>query len=136
MIKHLAVGTATTLLMSGAANAAETGLWIGDIALCADMVSDAKISIDEVVQEPLFNLKLTGDATKRLAELTRRSVGKSISIRIDGVMLSEPNVWEPIYNGEIQITGIEPADMDKIIAATQRPCPVRSARLTAWHAHG
>ena len=127
MIKHSIIGMAAALLMSGPANAAETGLWIGDIALCSDTVSDAKISNDEAISEPVFNLKLTGDAAKRLAELTRRSVGKSISIRIDGVGLSEPNIWEPIYNGEIQITGIEPTDMDKIIAATQRPC------VTALH---
>lgn len=123
MIKYFTAGIVGILLMDGAANAAETGLWIGDIALCAETVSDASISINETIPDTFINLKLTDDAAKRLYELTRRSVGQSISIRVDGEVLSEPNIWEPIPDGEIQITGIELATMDKIIAATQRPCP-------------
>lgn len=123
MIKYFTAGIVGIFLMDGTANAAETGLWIGDIALCAETVSDANISIDETIPDTFINLKLTGDAAKRLHELTRHSVGQSISIRLDGDVLSEPNVWEPIPDGEIQITGIEQATMDKIIAATQRPCP-------------
>lgn len=123
MIKYFTAGMVGILLMDGAANAAEAGLWIGDIPLCAETVSDANISIDETIPDTFINLKLTGDAAKRLHELTCHSVGQSISIRLDGDVLSEPNVWEPIPDGEIQITGIEQAIMDKIIAATQRSCP-------------
>ena len=123
MIKYFTAGMVGILLMDGTANAAEAGLWIGDIPLCAETVSDAKAAIDETIPDTSLSLKLNDDAAKRLHEMTRGSVGQSISIRLDGEVLSEPNVWEPIPDGEIQITGIELATMDKIIAATQRPCP-------------
>ena len=123
MIKYFTAGMVGILLMDGTANAAEAGLWIGDIPLCAETVSDAKAAIDETIPDTSLSLKLNDDAAKRLHEMTRGSVGQSISIRLDGEVLSEPNIWEPIPDGEIQITGIEQATMDKIIAATQRPCP-------------
>jgi preprotein translocase subunit SecD len=51
------------------------------------------------------NLDFTGPGTTKFAELTRATVGQQVAIVLDGLVVSAPQINEPITGGSAQITG-------------------------------
>jgi len=57
------------------------------------------------LSEPQVSLKFDSEGTALFAELTKRNVGKTIAIYLDGKIISAPVVQTEINNGEAVITG-------------------------------
>ncbi len=57
------------------------------------------------LSDPQVALKFDSEGTRLFAELTKRSIGKSIAIYLDGQIISAPTVQSEIANGEAVITG-------------------------------
>lgn len=53
----------------------------------------------------VVNLEFTDEGAKKFADLTTKNVGRRISILLDGEVLTDPNVREPITGGRAEITG-------------------------------
>lgn len=105
----------------------EKGIWIGTIDLCHAGPVDAKAGFDDYGGFPIVNITLPATLRDALAELTTASVGKQLPIRVDGKVVSEPYVNEPILGGLLQISGIDRAEADRIVAMLQ-VCPAEPVR--------
>ncbi|MCX6766096.1 MAG: protein translocase subunit SecD [Candidatus Moranbacteria bacterium] len=57
------------------------------------------------LSEPQVSLKFDAEGTKLFAELTKKNLGKTIAIYLDGTVISAPVVQAEIANGEAVITG-------------------------------
>lgn len=106
---------------------AEKGIWIGSLDLCRSGPVKAMASTDTYSGQPIVNVTLPATLRGALAELTAANIGKPMPIRVDGRVVSEPYVNEPISGGELQISGIDRAEADRIAAALQS-CPAETAR--------
>ena len=58
-----------------------------------------------------------------LTRLTAQAVGKSITVWLDGAVLTEPVVREPIAGGRLSISGMDDAQIERARAAVAAPCP-------------
>ncbi len=69
----------------------------------SDMVADARSEPrdDDGDNRPLIIVELNATGRQRLAELTRRSIGKKIVVSIDDVVARHPIVHDPITSGRI-----------------------------------
>jgi preprotein translocase subunit SecD len=54
---------------------------------------------------PAVDIKFNGEGGKRFAQVTRDNVGKPFAMILDNIVLSAPNINEPIMTGSAQITG-------------------------------
>jgi preprotein translocase subunit SecD len=55
--------------------------------------------------QPVVEIKFNGEGGRRFAQVTRENVNKPFAIILDGVVLSAPNINEPILGGSAQIMG-------------------------------
>lgn len=60
---------------------------------------------DQGLAEPQVSLKFDEEGAKLFAEITKRNIGKSVAIYLDGEVVSAPTVQSEISNGEAVITG-------------------------------
>src|SRR3989344_3474153 len=60
---------------------------------------------DQTTGSPQISLKLTDDGSNLFADITKRNLGKSVAIFLDGQPISIPVVQSEITNGEAVITG-------------------------------
>jgi preprotein translocase subunit SecD len=67
-------------------------------------LKDAKAGPDKN-NRPAIHLKFSDEGAKLFADLTRKNVGRHIAILLDGQVLTNPVVNEPIPSGEAEITG-------------------------------
>ncbi|MCL2336570.1 MAG: protein translocase subunit SecD [Firmicutes bacterium] len=74
-------------------------------------LKDATEGRDGNSGQVMVNIKFNAAGTQKFAQATSQNVGKKIGIYLDGVMLQNPVVQEPIPNGEARITGY--ADLDE-----------------------
>ena len=65
----------------------------------------AALGFDRRTGEPIITFVMTDVSGRAFADLTTRSVGKPIEIRIDGRVMSKPVIREPILGGRGQISG-------------------------------
>jgi len=65
----------------------------------------ATISFSEYDQTPVLVINLKYPASEAFAELTAAKVGETLALSVDGEVWSEPRIMEPIYGGQVQITG-------------------------------
>ena len=68
------------------------------------MVANAFATIGQD-NRAVIDFRLTDEGRRRLAELTRRSVGRPIAVLVDGRLVAAPMVAAPIENGSGEITG-------------------------------
>ncbi|MFC3787009.1 hypothetical protein GGR90_002435 [Sphingopyxis italica] len=120
--------TAQAVAQSGAA--AEKGIWIGNLDLCRSGPVKAVASIELYSSLPIVSIVLPAALHDALEELTAANIGKPLPIRVNGRVVSEPNVNEPISGGELQISGVDQAEADRIAAALQS-CSTETARTGA-----
>lgn len=106
---------------------AKKGIWIGNLDLCGSGPVKATASVEALSGLPIVNITLPAALRDALAKLTAANIGKPLPIRVDGRVVSEPHVNEPILGGELQISGVDQADADRIAAALQS-CPAETAR--------
>jgi len=104
------------------AEPADNGIWIGNLDLCRSGSVIAAANIDADSGLPIVNIVLPAPLREAMAELTAANLGKPLPIRVDGKVVSEPYIHEPITGGEVQIAGVDQAEAERIAAALQT-CP-------------
>lgn len=112
---------------AGPGPAAERGIWIGDLDLCRAGPVEAKADTEIYSGLPIVSIVLPAPLRQALAELTAANIGKPLAIRVDGRVVSEPHVNEPITGGQLQISGVDQAEAERIAAALQS-CPADTDR--------
>lgn len=111
------------------AEPAEQGIWIGNLDLCRSGRVEAEAGTENYSGLPVVSITLPAELRDALAALTAANIGKPLSIRVDGKVVSEPHVNEPISGGQLQISGLDSAEAHRIAAALQG-CPAETARTT------
>ena len=90
----LRVIAALLILGASAANAAPVRLKVVAALASFDATGAAVV-----------NASFDPDSARILAELTAASIGRKLEIRVDGEVVSEPVIREPILGGSIVISG-------------------------------
>ena len=70
-----------------------------------DSLTNAQQSFDPQTNEPVVSITFDPQGGARFARLTSENVNKPFAIILDGEVLSAPNINEPIYGGNAQISG-------------------------------
>ncbi|HEY0626450.1 MAG TPA: protein translocase subunit SecD [Allosphingosinicella sp.] len=70
-----------------------------------DQLIDAQQSFDPQTNEPVVSIRFDNQGAKRFARVTQENVNKPFAIILDDVVLSAPNINEPILGGQAQISG-------------------------------
>ncbi len=99
------------------------------VLLTGDHITDARVRIDPMYNEPYVALTFDKVGAKIFARVTRENVKKRLAIILDKVVYSAPVIQEPIPNGRAQITGHftsqEAHDLAIVLRAGALPAPVR-----------
>jgi SecD/SecF fusion protein len=92
--------------------------------MTGEHISGAWVSRDEVGRpEIIFTLDSVG--TQEFGKLTRENVNKPMGIVLDGELLSDPNIQEPIENGSCRISGtFSDQEAQDLANALQNPLSV------------
>ncbi|WP_031516109.1 protein translocase subunit SecD [Desulfofalx alkaliphila] len=77
----------------------------GEIILTGADLKDAQESQDPQTGRVQVNLEFTPEGAAKFAQATTRFVNQNIAIYLDGELVQNPNVDEPILNGRAMITG-------------------------------
>jgi preprotein translocase subunit SecD len=85
------------------------------------VISNTHIKQVEVVRNPAsgymeVGISLTKEGTRLFAEATEANIGRTISICVDGFLLQNPVVKQPITDGKLAITGYENLDEVRRVA--------------------
>lgn len=83
----------------------------GEVIVTGADLKDARESRDPTSGRVDVNLSFTPAGTQKFAVATAANVGRQIGIYLDGQLLQNPRVDEPIPNGQARITGY--ADLDE-----------------------
>ncbi len=70
-----------------------------------DQLIDAQQGFDQTTGEPVVNIRFDSSGSRRFGRVTQDNVGKPFAIILDNVVLSAPNINEPILGGAAQISG-------------------------------
>ncbi|MCI4645390.1 MAG: protein translocase subunit SecD [Hyphomonadaceae bacterium] len=107
---------------------AETGerMLVNNVAVVnGEDVATASQGFDPDDNSPAVNFRLTGVGQKRFSDVTQNNYGKRFAIVLDEQVMSAPRINEPIYGGQVQITGNftmqEALDLAAIIEAGELP---------------
>lgn len=96
--------------------------------LTGDLLSDARVSIDQRFNEPYVSLTFNPLGAKVFDRITSQNVGKRLAIILDGNLYSAPVIRERISGGRAQITGSftmdEARDLAIVLRAGALPAPV------------
>lgn len=97
------------------------GLWVGPIQICRDSALSAVAAAD-IDGAPIVTITLGTEASEALRRGTERLVGKPMPVRLDGRVIVEPIVREPITGGVVQLAGLARRDAQAMEAAGRRAC--------------
>jgi preprotein translocase subunit SecD len=70
-----------------------------------DQLVDAKQTFDQQSGEPAVSITFNSEGSLRFGRTTRENVNKPFAIILDNVVISAPNINEPILGGQAQIAG-------------------------------
>jgi preprotein translocase subunit SecD len=73
--------------------------------LRGDRLIDAQQGFDQRTNAPVVNIRFDGQGGRQFARLTQENVNKPFAIILDDVVISAPNINEPILGGSAQISG-------------------------------
>lgn len=79
-------------------------LLIKKVELTGDMLSDARMDVDQNKQEPFVSLTFNAKGAEIFGDLTTANVDKQLAIVLDGGVNSAPVIQEPIRGGSARIT--------------------------------
>jgi len=96
-----------------------TGLWFGALPLCGGGLVKAELVADSYTAAESVTITLSPDKAIELGTLTRRHVGHALALREGGRVVMEPIIQEPIEGGQVQISGPERDELDRVIAAAE-----------------
>jgi preprotein translocase subunit SecD len=89
----------------------------GEVVIDGSHVSQAYPTINTQTQRPVVVLVLNAEGKTKFAEATQRWLGQNISINMDDIQLSNPEVEEVIPDGEATISGMASTDEAKELAS-------------------
>ena len=75
------------------------------IVLSGDNLIDAQPKMDNQTNQTVVSFNLDRVGAKKFAKATTTGVGKRLAIILDGKIISDPSISEPIIGGSGQITG-------------------------------
>lgn len=75
------------------------------VMISGDQLIDAQQSFDQRTNEPVVSIRFDGQGGRRFARITQENTGKPFAMILDGIVLSAPNINEPILGGQAQISG-------------------------------
>src|SRR3546814_12049591 len=73
--------------------------------ISGDQLIDAQQGFDQQNNQPVVNIRFDGAGGRKFARVTPENVNRPFAIILDGVVLSAPNIHEPILGGSPQISG-------------------------------
>ena len=73
--------------------------------ITGDELSNASQGNDSQSNAPVVNIQFNGDGAKKFGRVTQENVNKPFAMILDNVVLSAPNINEPILGGSAQISG-------------------------------
>jgi hypothetical protein len=68
-------------------------------------VQKAEATFDTRTKDPVVVITMAPRSGRMFAELTANNIGRTLVLRIDGQIVSEPIIREPIKGGVVQISG-------------------------------
>ena len=92
--------------------------------ITGDMIADASQGFDQQDGRPVVNIRFDGTGSQRFARVTQENVNKPFAIILDNIVISAPNINEPILGGTAQISGSFTVE-----TANQLAISLRSGRL-------
>ena len=92
--------------------------------ITGDQIADARQGFDQTDGRPVVNITFDGTGSQRFARVTQQNVGRPFAIILDNVVISAPNINEPILGGQAQISGSFTTE-----TADQLAISLRSGRL-------
>jgi len=100
-----------------------------EVLLTGDLLSEARVAIDQRFNEPYVSLTFNSEGAKIFEEITGKYVKKRLAIVLDGNVYSAPVIKERIAGGNAQITGSfsleEAKDLAIVLRAGALPAPVK-----------
>ena len=73
--------------------------------ISGDQLVDANQGFDQTTNEAVVNIRFDGAGGRRFAKVTQENVNRPFAIILDDVVISAPNINEPILGGQAQISG-------------------------------
>ena len=99
------------------------------VLLTGDLLSEAKVAIDQRFNEPYVSITFNSTGAKIFEDITGKYVKKRLAIILDGNVYSAPVIQERIAGGSAQITGSfsmdEARDLAIVLKAGALPAPVK-----------
>jgi preprotein translocase subunit SecD len=92
--------------------------------ITGDMIADASQGFDQQDGRPIVQIRFDGNGSRRFARVTQENVNKPFAIILDNIVISAPNIEEPILGGTAQIRGSFTVE-----TANQLAISLRSGRL-------
>jgi preprotein translocase subunit SecD len=89
-----------------------------------DMIADASQGYDPTDGVPVVTIRFDSEGANRFARVTQENVNRPFAIILDNVVISAPNINEPILGGSAQIRGSFTVE-----TANQLAISLRSGRL-------
>jgi preprotein translocase subunit SecD len=96
--------------------------------LTGDLLTDARVSIDDRLMEPFVSITFDGVGARIFEDITAKNIQKRLAIILDDSVYSAPVIRERIAGGSAQITGNftmdEASDLAIVLRAGSLPAPV------------
>lgn len=100
----------------------------GKAPLSGSVITDARADVDPYGRIEV-DMEMNPEGAKKWADLTKKNIGKSVAIALDGYVYSFPNVSVEITGGRSQITGgfdmNEAKDLANVLKSGKMPAPAR-----------
>lgn len=98
-------------------------------ALTGNLLSEAKVSLDNRFGEPYVSISFNSEGAKLFEEVTGTNVKKRLAIILDNTIYSAPVIQEKISGGNAQITGNftmdDAKDLSIVLKAGALPAPLK-----------
>ncbi len=77
----------------------------GNTLLTGTDLKDAQAAMNQQNNQSVVNLEFSDEGAQKFADATMKNVGRTIAILLDGEVLTDPVVREPILGGRAEISG-------------------------------
>ena len=75
------------------------------VIVSGENLTDAQASFDQRTNEPVVTFRFDTKGAQRFGQATQQNVGRLFAIILDGLVISAPQIREPILGGSGQISG-------------------------------